>query len=200
MSKHKPIPTKVRKRVWEKYHGRCGYCGCELPYDKMRVDHIHSAYTNADIHHAMTEEEINDEKNLMPSCQSCNLYKSTFTIAQFRSRIVNILMSNLRKNYNYKFALRYGLVSEHVNPVQFYFETLSDQEEDIITEDEREICQKVLSQQIRDDVCAYADENELTLSSEDIEKVVCAWVYDGKQDANLSHWSNIGNLIDKYRN
>ena len=36
----KPIPKSVRKQVYAKYNGHCAYCGCELEYKDMQVDHV----------------------------------------------------------------------------------------------------------------------------------------------------------------
>ena len=42
--KHKPIPKDVRIALYEKYNHRCAYCGCELKYKDMQVDHITAKY------------------------------------------------------------------------------------------------------------------------------------------------------------
>lgn len=49
MSKHKSIPTATRKKLYEKYNHRCAYCGCELEYKDMQIDHVESVYRNNDI-------------------------------------------------------------------------------------------------------------------------------------------------------
>jgi len=38
--KRKPIPQKVRRRVYEKYGGRCAYCGQPIAYRDMQVEHL----------------------------------------------------------------------------------------------------------------------------------------------------------------
>ena len=42
MSKHKPIPKRMRLLLYEKYNHKCAYCGCNLEYKDMQVDHIKS--------------------------------------------------------------------------------------------------------------------------------------------------------------
>ena len=38
-------PTKEqRKLVYQMYDGRCAYCGCELEFKDMQVDHFNSVY------------------------------------------------------------------------------------------------------------------------------------------------------------
>ncbi len=62
MSTHKKIPKKTRLAVYEKCNHRCAYCGCDLKYEDMQVDHIKSVYANNDASHTMTEEEMYSEK------------------------------------------------------------------------------------------------------------------------------------------
>lgn len=122
MSKHKTIPKKIRLEVYEKYNHHCAYCGCEIAFADMQVDHLNPVYTNTDIHKTMTNEEMYDVENLMPACRQCNFYKSTFSIEEFRKRIRSTLWENMKKEFGYKFALKYGLIEEHDIPITFYFE------------------------------------------------------------------------------
>lgn len=122
MSKHKPIPKKMRLSLYEKYNHKCAYCGCDLEYKDMQIDHIKSFYTNTDIKQTMTEEEMYSEENMMPTCRQCNFYKSTMDLETFRQRLSGTLMSNLQKTFQYRLALKYGLIKEHIRPVTFYFE------------------------------------------------------------------------------
>ena len=68
MSEHKKIPQKVRMRLYEQYNHRCAYCGCEMDYKDMQVDHVKSVYAYTDITKRMTEKEMYSEANLLPSC------------------------------------------------------------------------------------------------------------------------------------
>lgn len=114
----KVISKKDRLIVYQKYNGHCAYCGCELEYKNMQIDHINSVY-RAEIRHQGVDECLN---NYMPSCRQCNFYKSTFTLEKFRERISDTLMRNLQKNFNYRLALKYGLIKEDIKPIKFYFE------------------------------------------------------------------------------
>lgn len=40
----KQIAQKIRKQVYEKYNRHCAYCGCELKYKDMEVDHVIPEY------------------------------------------------------------------------------------------------------------------------------------------------------------
>ena len=107
----KPIPKKIREEVYQKYNGHCAYCGCELEYKDMQVDHVISVCGNGD----------NNIDNLLPSCRMCNFYKGIADIEYFRKRL-ETLHERLQKPFIYRLALKYGLIEEHKKKVKFYFE------------------------------------------------------------------------------
>jgi len=76
----------------------------------MQVDHIKSIYSNVDYKPIMTIDEINSIDNLLPACRQCNFYKSTETLEMFRRSITDTLMKNLQKTFQYRLALKYGLI------------------------------------------------------------------------------------------
>lgn len=117
--KRKPIPKKVRQQVYEKCNGHCAYCGCELDIKDMQVDHLESVYLANEI---LGKEANNNIENFMPSCRMCNYYKGTGTIEQFRNRLEDMLMRNVRLPFDYRLAVKYGLVVENIKPIEFYFE------------------------------------------------------------------------------
>lgn len=108
----KQISKDVRKQVYQKCNGHCAYCGCELDYKDMQVDHVISVYGN---------DGSNDIENLMPTCRMCNFYKSTFTLEDYRKNLES-LHERLQKLFIYRMAMKYGLITEHKNKVVFYFE------------------------------------------------------------------------------
>lgn len=110
--KRQSISKKVREQVYQKCNGHCAYCGCELEYKDMQVDHLKSVYWY---------NGTNDIDNLLPSCRMCNFYKSTFTLDEFRKNLES-LHERLRKPFIYRLALKYRLIAEHKDKVVFYFE------------------------------------------------------------------------------
>ncbi len=114
----KAIPKNIRQQVYEKYNGHCAYCGCELEYKDMQVDHVDSVY-RAEYNHRDVDDTVN---NYMPACRSCNFYKSVYSIEQFRNNIETMLIGKLHKDFNYKMLVKYGMVREEFKPVKFYFE------------------------------------------------------------------------------
>jgi len=93
----------------------------------MQVDHIKSIYPNVDYKPIMTIDEINSIDNLLPACRQCNFYKSTETLEMFRRSITDTLMKNLQKTFQYRLALKYGLIIENIKPIKFYFEHLENE-------------------------------------------------------------------------
>lgn len=113
------IPKRIREIVYAKCNGHCAYCGREIAYKDMQVDHIHAQYLGGK----------DDVENLMPACRMCNYRKGTLSVEQFRQIIKN------QADYVFRtFAARmsrfYGLIERVDKPIVFYFEKLnSDKEE-----------------------------------------------------------------------
>lgn len=109
------ISKATRIKVYEKYGGHCAYCGCELAYKDMQVDHfvpLHGYFQNG-------SDEI---RNLMPSCRTCNHYKRANPLELWRIFIQEIPLKLRETNYIYKVGLKYGLIVEQEHPVEFYYE------------------------------------------------------------------------------
>lgn len=133
-----PINKKDREIIFNKYGGRCAYCGCELNKGWC-VDHLEpiirsshvkyesgkrvlNEYGQAAIEKYITHPEKDTIENMMPSCASCNNYKSTYGLELFRGQI-GLLVERLNKTFTqYKIAKRFGLVVETKKQVEFYYE------------------------------------------------------------------------------
>jgi hypothetical protein len=62
--------------------------------------------------------------NLVAACRSCNHYKSTFTVEEFRHEITQWTSRLERDSVTFKNALRYALISVTNLPVVFYAEQI----------------------------------------------------------------------------
>ena len=115
---------KIREIVYAKYKGHCAYCGCELEMKDMQIDHIVPKCRN----YEKWAKEIgtDDIGNLNPSCRMCNYYKRMDSLEGFRERLTDMLMRNVRRPFDYRLAVKYGLVKEDVKKVKFYFESQGD--------------------------------------------------------------------------
>lgn len=111
--KRKQLTTDQRLAVYNKYKGHCAYCGCEIDYSEMQVDHF------APVH---LFGENNDFSNLMPSCRPCNIKKGTLTITKFREEIEESAEKLMQENATFRLAERFGKVAILYAPVKFYYE------------------------------------------------------------------------------
>ena len=110
------ISKKTRETVYAKYDGRCAYCGREISYKDMQVDHFLPLRA-----WGIEDAGTDDISNLMPSCRMCNHYKRANSLETFR-RYIEEIPRKLHENYIYKVGLAYGYVSEKEKKVRFYFE------------------------------------------------------------------------------
>lgn len=96
------------------------------PIVEMQVDHLKPVYVHGEYLGDMDSEQLNDISNFIPACRQCNLYKSTFELEEFRERLKDTMMENLRKDFRYRLAVKYGLIEEKEQPIVFYFEKMEE--------------------------------------------------------------------------
>jgi len=101
--------------VYNKTNGHCAYCGIELKYEDMQVDHVIPI-------NGWKIEGPDTLDNMLPACRSCNHYKSRSSLENFRSMLEDMPNILMRDYVTYKNAVRYGLVIPNPKPVVFYFE------------------------------------------------------------------------------
>lgn len=109
-----------RNEIFNKFGGRCAYCGAILE-QRWHADHLEPVVRC--LHTGeMTKPENDNFGNMMPSCPSCNMDKSSMPLEVWRGLIENKINVLNRDVAVYRFAKRYGLVQETGKPVVFYFE------------------------------------------------------------------------------
>lgn len=113
MSRRK-LTKSERQSVYEKCAGHCAYCGCEIEYQDMQVDHVQS------LHQGGTDEL----DNMLPSCRSCNHYKRSLDLEGYRQYLSGVSHRLMRDSIPYQVAIRFGLVKHITDDITFYFETL----------------------------------------------------------------------------
>jgi 5-methylcytosine-specific restriction endonuclease McrA len=120
-----------REFIFNKYDGRCAYCGCELVkgwhvdeikpvrrkqvYDKVKGKWVYDGTCRHPKRFCL------DNQN--PACASCNINKHAMSLEKFRALVSGFIVSLNRDSTQYKIAKRYGLIKEDIKPVSFYFET-----------------------------------------------------------------------------
>jgi len=130
---------KDREIIFNKFGGRCAYCGCELQKgwhvdELLPIVRLKNHRRNKD-GSPITDKNYNyvfditikyperlNINNQMPACPSCNINKHSMSLEEFRSLIQNFITSLNRDSTQYKIAKRYGLIKEIIRPVVFYFE------------------------------------------------------------------------------
>ena len=122
--KHKRIPKRQREAVFNKYGGRCAYCGCELTLRTMQVDHIKAVYASSLENNGVETQDDNLE-NLNPSCRQCNFYKGTLDIEQFRKKIMTTLYETCQNTFQAKLAKKLGMLNVKQFD-KFYFERINE--------------------------------------------------------------------------
>ena len=117
-----------RQIVFDKYGGKCAYCGCELQKG-WHVDHIEPAFHNwsdEDVkRHLKQERGLNIIENYNPACPRCNRWKGTWSIEQFRNEISLQLERLERDSAPFRMARDYGLIKTSEIEVKFNYEVCS---------------------------------------------------------------------------
>lgn len=110
--KRKSLSKEDRMRVYRKYDGHCAYCGKEIRYEDMQVDHLKP----------LRLEGIDEMVNYMPACRRCNHYKRGNSLEGFREMIEKIPEKLQRDNYIFNVGMDYGFWALTKKTITFYFE------------------------------------------------------------------------------
>lgn len=116
------ISKEKRQQVFNKYNGKCAYCGCDLKLNSFHVDHIEAKFRGTPQEYLKRIKGSDKLENFNPSCPSCNSSKSTFQIEDWRKELCLKLKRLHRDNSSYRIALRFGMIEEKETKVLFYFE------------------------------------------------------------------------------
>lgn len=121
----KGLKKEKRVLIHKKYKGKCAYCGNKVDYDKMHVDHIVPLYrkwTQKELDEYGITKGTNNIDNLNPSCATCNISKSTFTLENWRKEI-KLKVNRVRKsNSNVRLLESFGIIIYRNKDVVFHFE------------------------------------------------------------------------------
>ena len=99
MEKRRRLTPVERRAVYDKMGGRCAYCGEQLNYEDMQVDHVV----------ALRSKGEDDLANMLPACRSCNHYKRGNSLEGWR-RILEAMPATLERDcYTYRQAVRFGI-------------------------------------------------------------------------------------------
>lgn len=110
------MTKKTREIVYQKYNGRCAYCGHKITLKEMQVDHIIPKRLGG----------ADSLENYNPSCRICNHYKRAEKLEPWRNYFLGELIRRIKKIYIVKVAERYGMIEFHEWDKRFYFEKESE--------------------------------------------------------------------------
>lgn len=116
MSKAKAL----RERVYQRFAGRCAYCGLAIEYKAMQIDH-YLPKCKEKFYARRFKKDVHAEANLMPACRRCNHYKRARTPKQFRE-LMATLHERLESLYILKVAVDFGMATIKPFDGRFYFE------------------------------------------------------------------------------
>jgi 5-methylcytosine-specific restriction endonuclease McrA len=113
----KSISKEERNLVFEKYEGKCAYCGIELKKG-WHVDHIVPFVFGG-------KDEFS---NYNPSCKECNTYKGATRLETYRSQLKRMLIERLeylfKSKTKMKVAMNMGSIVYYEWDELFYFERI----------------------------------------------------------------------------
>ena len=116
------IKKSVREKVFNKFDGHCAYCGKEMEYKQMQVDHYYPQ-CKARFYQRRCKIDVHAEENLMPTCRRCNHYKRAASPGQFR-KLMKTLHERLEEIYILNVAIDFGMATIRPFDGLFYFERL----------------------------------------------------------------------------
>lgn len=119
MSYHDPSNKVVREMVFNKYDGRCAYCGTYLD-EKFTIDHIIPKRRNMDYSNLPSGKDEIDNYN--PCCYSCNSSKNSFSLEKWREEIEQKYERLLNYDGTFRLLVRFEIVKRVKHSVKFYFE------------------------------------------------------------------------------
>ncbi len=124
------MKKELREKVFNKYKKKCAYCGKDIEYKNMQIDHLTPKRLSHYYDHERSKnwigakgDNIDSFENLMPSCRRCNHYKRAYTLEEFRT-LIKSLHKRIAKQYISKVAIDYLIIILKPFTGEFYFENI----------------------------------------------------------------------------
>lgn len=118
------ISKAIKKKVLNRYGGRCAYCGYE--FECLEVEHFYPL-TYGDYFYKKYKYDVNEYYNLLPACRDCNSCKGTLLPEQFRKYLHEMRQKLSNHSTITRTAFRFSLVRPTTEVVEFYYELRRDQ-------------------------------------------------------------------------
>ena len=121
---------KTREAVYQKYDGHCAYCGKEIEYKAMQVDHMYSKAYGESYARMVGKVELESMENYMPTCRRCNNYKSNLSLPGWRA-FMERLHERAVTQTSIKVGVDFGIVTVKPFDGKFYFEKVTEKNEHV---------------------------------------------------------------------
>ena len=109
MERRRKLTKEERTLIHNKFNGKCAYCGCKLNLNEMTADHVVP----------LRKGGVDSTENMYPACKSCNHYKSTYTLEQFKAQLELIPERLIKSSSTFRLALKYGLITISDKKIKF---------------------------------------------------------------------------------
>lgn len=96
-----------REALRRQFSGCCAYCGETLPAHGWHAEAISKEFVQGGI---------------APVCTSCRTIKGSSTPDEFRTLLAEQVDRAMRHSINFRTAMRFGLVSQRVQRVEFWYQ------------------------------------------------------------------------------
>lgn len=123
----KAINKNKRQLIFEKYNGKCAYCGINLDYNNFNADHIipiQRGVKGKERLNSTLNLGTNSLENYNPSCVSCNSSKWSNDIETWRNILANKYDNLIKKEAGLKILINLGIIKYSKKDVVFYFEKI----------------------------------------------------------------------------
>ena len=117
---------KLRALVFNKYGGKCAYCGSDLN-ESFAIDHIvpiSRGYSNKELLRLGKERGTDTIDNYNPCCYSCNSSKSNLDLEVWRSELSKKYDRLLKHSSTFSLLNRFKLCIRANSEIKFYFEKI----------------------------------------------------------------------------
>ena len=115
------LNKKTREAIYKKYNGHCAYCGKEIEYKDMQVDHMYSKSSGESYAKIVGKVELESMENYMPTCRRCNNYKSNLSLPEWR-KFMERLHERAMAQTSIKVGVDFGIILVGKFDGKFYFE------------------------------------------------------------------------------
>jgi len=112
----------IRQQVFNKYGGKCAYCGCDLT--KLHIDHIIPLRRHLAVGSEKYPKGENHIDNYNPCCMSCNSSKGSNDVEYFRKQIEGRHEFMIKYSSEYRSMVKFNRLTINNEPLKFYFETV----------------------------------------------------------------------------